>query len=161
MGRKICYTFSIRPDYLLKIGYVAHRMKGKAIDVDMYQRMISRARLKKIATFITEGGNFPTNIVINVRDRKFVEFKRGEQETQDDGALFGWLTLRPAYGCAWIIDGQHRLFAYSGHEMATKAHLNVLAYEALSSSDQAQMFVDINSEQRKVKRSLLVELDAD
>lgn len=161
MGKNTCYTFSIRPDYLLKIGYVAHRAKGKAIDVDMYQRMISKSRLSKIAEYITEGGSFPTNIVINIRERRFAEFQRGEQKSEEEGALFGWLILRPAYGCAWIIDGQHRLFAYSGHDRATKAHLNVLAYEALPSSEQAQMFVDINSEQRKVKRSLLVELDAD
>lgn len=161
MGKNICYTFSIKPEYLLKIGYVAHRAKGKAIDVDMYQRMISKERLRKIADYITDGGTFPTNIVVNIRERRFAEFQRGEQKGDEEGSLFGWLTLRTAYGCAWIIDGQHRLFAYSGHERATKAHLNVLAYEALSSSEQAQMFVDINSEQRKVKRSLLVELDAD
>ena len=161
MGKNTCYTFSIRPEYLLKIGYVAHRAKGKAIDVDMYQRMISKGRLRKIAEYITEGGTFPTNIVINIREKKYAEFQRGEQKGDEHGALFGWLILRPAYGCAWIIDGQHRLFAYSGHDRADKAHLNVLAYEALSASDQAQMFVDINSEQRKVKRSLLVELDAD
>lgn len=161
MGKNICYTFSIKPEYLLKIGYVAHRLKGKAIDVDMYQRMISKGRLRSIAQFISAGGSFPTNIVVNIRERRYAEFQRGEQKGGDDGALFGWLILRPAYGCAWIIDGQHRLFAYSGNDRADKAHLNVLAYEALSSSEQAQMFVDINSEQRKVKRSLLVELDAD
>lgn len=162
MGRNVCYTFSVRPEYLLKIGYVAHRAKGKAIDVDMYQRMISKGRLKAISAFISDGGSFPTNIVVNIRERRYAEFQRGEQkENSEDGSLFGWLVLRPAYGCAWIIDGQHRLFAYSGHDRATKDHLNVLAYEALSSSDQAQMFVDINSEQRKVKRSLLVELNAD
>lgn len=161
MGKNTCYTFSIKPEYLLKIGYVAHRAKGKAIDVDMYQRMISKSRLRKIAEYISEGGTFPTNIVVNIRERKYAEFQRGEQKGDEEGAVFGWLILRPAYGCAWVIDGQHRLFAYSGHEWSSKAHLNVLAYEALSSSEQAQMFVDINSEQRKVKRSLLVELDAD
>ena len=122
--------------------------------------MISRGRLRKIAEYITDGGSFPTNIVINIREKRFAEFHRGEQKGDEESALFGWLMLRPAYGCAWIIDGQHRLFAYSGHERSGKAHLNVLAYEALSAAEQAQMFVDINSEQRKVKRSLLVELDA-
>lgn len=161
MGRNICYNFAIRPEYLLKIGYVAHRAKGKAVDVDMYQRMISKGRLRRIAEYISEGGTFPTNIVINIRESRYAEFQKGEQRGTGEGAVFGWLTLRPAYGCAWIIDGQHRLFAYSGHDRAAKAYLNVLAYEALSSSEQAQMFVDINSEQRKVKRSLLVELDAD
>lgn len=161
MGKCWCYTFSILPEYLLKISYVAHRAKGKAIDVDMYQRMVSKSRLRKIRSFISDGGVFPTNIVVNIREKRYAEFQKGDHVDEDSGATFGWLTLRPAYGCAWIIDGQHRLFAYSGHEWSAKAHLNVLAYEALSSGEQAQMFVDINSEQRKVKRSLLVELDAD
>jgi DGQHR domain-containing protein len=151
----------VHPEYLLKIAYVAHRAKGKAIDVDMYQRMVKKGRLKKIAEYISEDGIFPTNIVVNIRNKKYVRFDVGNQEGDPSCARFGWLTMLPTYGCAWIIDGQHRLFAYSGHERANKTYLNVLAFESLSSSQQARMFVDINSEQKNVKRALLVELDAD
>ena len=162
MGPFTCYTFSVRPDYLLKIAYVAHRAKGKVFDIDSYQRMLSKARLHNIADYITEDGIFPTNIVINVTETKYLRFERGKQEGErrDAGGTFGWLTLSPTYGAAWIIDGQHRLFAYSGHPRAGTSYLNVLAFEALSPSKQTQQFVDINSEQRRVKRSLLVELDA-
>ncbi len=72
----------------------------------------------------------------------------------------GWLDIRCAYKSAWIIDGQHRLFAYSGHVQAAKARLSVLAFEKLPSSTQAQLFVDINAEQKSVKQSLLQELYA-
>jgi DGQHR domain-containing protein len=162
MGSLTCYTFSVRPDYLLKIAYVAHRAKGKAFDVDAYQRMLSKYRLKKIADYISDDGVFPTNIVINVADQKHLRFDRGKQEgaLDDTGGQFGWLTLSPTYGSAWVIDGQHRLFAYSGHERASSSYLNVLAFQGLSPSRQTELFVDINSEQRRVKRSLLVELDA-
>ncbi|HEY0025530.1 MAG TPA: DGQHR domain-containing protein [Longimicrobium sp.] len=160
VGTLTCYTFAIRPDYLLKIAYVAHRAKGKAIDLDAYQRMISKSRLRAIGQYISEEGVFPTNIVVNLEKDRVVQFERGKQEGDTDGALFGWLTLHPSYGAAWIIDGQHRLFAYSGHPRATSSYLNVLAFAGLSASRQAQMFVDINSEQRRMKRSLLVELDA-
>jgi DGQHR domain-containing protein len=161
MGRDVCYTFSVKPAYLLKIAYVAHRAKGKAVDVDMYQRMVKKGRLKRIAQFIADDGVFPTNIVVNIRHKKYARFDVGAREADQADARFGWLTLTPAYACAWIIDGQHRLYAYSGHKRAGKSYLNVLAFEGLSSAKQAQMFVDINSEQRKVKRALLVELDAD
>jgi len=154
------FMFAVRPDYLLKISYVAHRAKGKAIDVDAYQRMISKNRLKQIGEYITADGTFPNNIVINFEQSKFMRFEKGKQEGEDAGAQFGWLTLQPAYGAAWIIDGQHRLYAYSGHARATTSSLSVLAFAGLSPSKQAQLFVDINSEQRRVKRSLLVELDA-
>jgi DNA sulfur modification protein DndB len=160
MGGLTCYTFAIRPEYLLKVSYIAHRAKGKAVDLDAYQRMISKSRLRKIADYITTEGVFPTNIVVNVEKERYLRFERGKQEGDDQGALFGWLTLSPTYGAAWIIDGQHRLFAYSGHPRASSSYLGVLAFAGLSASKQAQLFVDINSEQRRVKRSLLVELDA-
>ena len=162
MGPLVCYTFSVRPDYLLKVAYISHRAKGKAFDVDSYQRMLRKSRLKRIGEFITDDGIFPTNIVVNIEDRRQLRFDRGRQEgtDSDTGGLFGWLTLSPTYGSAWIIDGQHRLFAYSGHLRASTSYLNVLAFEALSASKQTELFVDINSEQRRVTRSLLIELDA-
>src|SRR5206468_744556 len=48
MGGYNCYTFSVSPSYLLKIAFVSHRAKGKASDIDTYQRMIRKSRLNKI-----------------------------------------------------------------------------------------------------------------
>jgi DNA sulfur modification protein DndB len=159
MGGYTCYTFSIPPEYLLKIGYVSHRSKGRGSDVSTYQRMIQKSRLLKIRKYIDENGIFPTNIVINF-DKK-PNFDRGEQEAEQESGLMGWLDIRSAYKSAWIIDGQHRLFAYSGHPKATKARLSVMAFEALPASMQAKMFIDINAEQKSVRQSLLQELYAD
>ncbi len=164
MGGFHCYTFSISPEYLLKISYVSHRSKGKASDIDTYQRMLTRSRLSKIRQYITEDGLFPTNVVVNL-DNKRLNFERvhqdaGEEVRQESGVL-GWLDIRPTYKSAWIIDGQHRLFAYSGHERASKSLLSVLAFEGLPPSEQARLFIDINSKQKRVKQSLLQELHAE
>jgi DNA sulfur modification protein DndB len=70
MGGANCYTFSISPEYLLKIAYVSHRAKGKASDVNTYQRMISKGRLNKIRQYIDDDGIFPTNIVVNLEKNK-------------------------------------------------------------------------------------------
>ena len=128
MGRHDCYSFSIEPEYLLKIAYVAHRARGKGTDIDAYQRLIKKSRLKKIKEFISADGIFPTNIVVNVEKGRYARFDRGKQKKDGPGGRYGWLTLYPSYGTAWIIDGQHRLFAYSGHERATTSYLNVLAF---------------------------------
>lgn len=161
MGSYTCYSFAVKPEYLLKIAYVAHRAKGKALDVDAYQRLVSKTRLKRIAEYISgEDGIFPTNIVVNIEKTRHVQFDRGKQDGDSTGGVFGWLSLRPSYGSAWIIDGQHRLFAYSGHPRAKTSYIHVLAFEGLQPPKQAQLFVSINSEQKRVKRSLLVELDA-
>ncbi len=158
MGGYTCYTFSIPPEYLLKISYVSHRSKGRGSDISTYQRMIQKSRLQKIRDYIDKKNIFPTNIVINFDIKP--DFYRGQQETEQESGLMGWLDIRSAYKSAWIIDGQHRLFAYSGHPQASKARLSVLAFEALPASTQAQLFIDINAEQKSVKQSLLQELYA-
>ena len=156
MGRFTCYTFSIPPEYLLKISYVSHRSKGRGSDITTYQRMIQKSRLQKIRRYIDEKNIFPTNIVINFDFEP--DFQQVRQETEHESGVMGWLEIKSAYKSAWIIDGQHRLFAYSGHPQASKARLSVLAFEMLPPSDQSQLFIDINHEQKSVKQSLLREL---
>jgi DGQHR domain-containing protein len=161
MGGFNCYSFSITPDYLLKISYVSHRSKGKRSDVSTYQRMLQKGRLNKIREYITEEGIFPTNIVINI-DKNRLQFERIHQEgDSEESGIAGWLSIRPTYKSAWIIDGQHRLFAYSGHERAARSRLSVLAFDGLDPSEQAKLFIDINAKQKSVKRSLLQELYAE
>jgi len=164
MGGAYCYTFSISPEYLLKIAYVSHRSKGKASDINTYQRMLNKRRLSDIAEYISEDGIFPTNIVINIEKNR-LNFQRVHQDPDPkrdpDSGLLGWLTVRPTYKSAWIIDGQHRLFAYSGHERAEQSLVSVLAFEGLLPSKQAELFVDINSRQKRVPPSLLQELYAE
>lgn len=164
MGRYNCYTFPISPEYLLKISYVSHRSKGKASDVHTYQRMVAKSRLKSIKTYISEDGIFPTNIVVNL-EKKCIDFQKTKQENSmddsDASGVSGWLNLRPTYKSAWIIDGQHRLFAYSGHPRAKSGHLSVLAFEGIPPSAQARLFIDINAKQKSVKQSLLQELFAE
>ena len=161
LGGGEAYMFAISPEYLLKISYVSHRSKGKGSDIDTYQRMMKRSRLRKIHEFIEEHGTFPTNIVVNI-DTKRLQFYKTKQEGDGAGdvesGVLGWLDIRPAYKSAWIIDGQHRLFGYSGSKSAAKARLAVLAFSGLKPSEQAGMFININSKQKSVKQSLLQEL---
>lgn len=164
IGGVSAYTFAINPEYLLKISYVSHRSKGKASDVNTYQRMVSKGRLATIKKYISDDGVFPTNIVLNI-DKNRLNFERVKQANSKtdelDSGTLGWLDIKPAYKSAWIIDGQHRLYAYSGHEKANHSHLSVLAFEGLSASKQAQLFIDINAKQKSVKQSLLQELYAE
>jgi DNA sulfur modification protein DndB len=98
MGGTPCYTFSISPEYLLKIAYVSHRAKGKASDVTTYQRMLSKSRLSKIRQYIEEDGIFPTNIVLNI-DKNRLSFQRSSQEedaSADHGTASSFRLLRPS-----------------------------------------------------------------
>jgi DNA sulfur modification protein DndB len=164
IGGGDAYMFAISPEFLLKISYISHRQKGKGSDIDTYQRMMKRSRLRTIREFIEEQGVFPTNIVLNIESR-MLRFDRTTQEGEGAGdtesGVLGWLHIRATYKAAWIIDGQHRLFGYSGSTKAARSRLAVLAFSGLKPGDQAGMFISINSKQKSVKQSLLQELYAE
>lgn len=159
MGSVIFYSFVIEPEKLLKIAYISHRGKTSEESVKTYQRMAKRKRLKKIAEYITEKeGIFPTSIVLNVETaNKGLKFDQAA-EMAGKNAVLGTLHLPNRLKTAWLIDGQHRLFAYSGLQEAKTATLPVIAFEDLDASIQQQLFIDINGEQVRVPKNLLVDL---
>lgn len=164
LGPTRCFSFALTPEKLLKIAYVSHRAKGSATDVDTYQRLLRRSRITDIKDYITNrGGYFPTNIVLNIRTRRPLHFDKGAvpDNVDETSGEIGWLTLPAEYKAAWVIDGQHRLFAYANTAEARTAELSVLAFENLNESEQARLFVDINAKQKSVKQNLLVELWAE
>lgn len=155
MGGVTFYNFLISPFDLLKVSYISHKGNG-ANDLETYQRMVKPSRLRNIATFIDNGGQFPTNIVVNFKTKKNqLRFKKTESF---EDTTFGMLTLPGQYGSAWVIDGQHRLYGFAFAERAKNHVIPVLAYENLPAPQEMQLFVDINCEQVKVSRSLLNEI---
>ncbi|MGA1854987.1 DGQHR domain-containing protein [Azospirillum sp. 11R-A] len=160
MGGTTFYNFLISPYELLKIAYISHKATG-VNDLDTYQRMVKPSRLKAIANYIDEDGQFPTNIVINFKTKHPLEFQKGPSQH----GSFGTLKLPGLYGSAWVIDGQHRLYGFAFAKKGKKHLVPVLAYENLPSMQERKLFIDINSEQVKVPKSLLreiyAELDAD
>lgn len=166
MGGHTYYTFVLSPDDLLKIGYVHHR-SGPSSFLDLansYQRMIKKSRIRKIEQFIQEGGFFPGSIIINLhhgllKKETLGDKKHLEQLRQNVKPVV--ITLPPYYGCAWIIDGQHRLYGFADLEQKHKETIPVLAFVSESSSIETKMFVDINKNQKSIGANLLWDLYED
>ena len=158
-GRKRFYQFAIEPERLLKLAYVSHRAKIDAEAIGTYQRLLKKKRLKDIAQHINEtGGVFPTNVVVNFRQARGLRFDQSGP-SGDDPTVLGTLHLPNTYKCAWIIDGQHRLYGFSLSERASRGKVPVLAFEGLDPAEEVKLFVDINTKQVRVPRSLLVQLE--
>lgn len=158
-GNKRFYQFTIEPARLLKLAYISHRAKIDGTAVGTYQRLLKKKRLKDIAEHINEtGGVFPTNVVVNFRNAKDLRFDQSGPIT-DDPTVVGTLHLPNIYKCAWVIDGQHRLYGFSLSDRATKGKIPVLAFENLPAEQELQLFVDINNKQVRVPKSLLVQLE--
>ncbi|RLD60172.1 MAG: hypothetical protein DRJ01_10120 [Bacteroidetes bacterium] len=161
MGKETFYNFLIKPKELIKIAYVSHKASRDIERLDTYQRMLKPNRLKEIAEFVDKGGQFPTNIVVNLKSKRNIRFVPKDKIGNSE---FGVLYLPSTFSSCWIIDGQHRLYGYMQSERAKKEHdkttFPVLAYENMKSSKEASLFVDINCKQVKVTRRLLNELYA-
>ena len=162
IGKILFFNFLIKPHDLLKIAYISHKKGDDIDDFDTYQRMLQPTRLKKIGAYIDSGGQFPTNIVVNIKTDKRIRF---DKIKNIGTSSYGQLYLPSQYASAWIIDGQHRLYGYSYSKRSSKKEEDttvfpVLAYVNKPSEQEAQMFIDINCEQVKVSRNLLNEIYA-
>lgn len=156
MGGRFFYSFLISAKELLSYAYVHHRKLAGIVEASQaYQRMLKSTRLKQIARFLDiEEGYFANSIIVNFsKPLGWIQ-----KEAAEDVAV-GEVTLPGYYGCAWIIDGQHRLYGIASSK--TDIVVPVLACESMEQKDQANLFVDINEKQKKVPPDLLWDLYSD
>lgn len=165
IGGYTFYAFAIEPARLLPISFVAHRMMTNQETLLTYQRILNKKRLQSIREYVEkEKGLFPNSIIVNFRThggKDALRFDRSGMEEKDTDAMPGYLYLPNKYKSAFVIDGQHRLYGFSGTNAASKVTIPVIAFENLEPTSQARIFVDINSKQVKVPKNLLNDLYAD
>lgn len=156
MGGRYFYSFLISAKELLNYTYVHHRKLTDIVEASQaYQRMLRSTKLKEIKRFIDdEEGYFANSIIINFSK----QLKWNKKETIGN-ATVGEVILPEYYGCAWIIDGQHRL--YGAASAKTDIMVPVLAFENMEPIEQANLFVEINEKQKKVPSDLLWDLYSD
>ena len=150
------YSFVASPKDLLEICYVARRESG---DEKYYQRLINQSKLNKIASYIRKGKSFANNIIVAI-PQEIAKDTHFEDKTTLHNVNFGELTIPKTYRSLWIIDGQHRLYGYSGVKgpLTPKDVLQVAAIENVDIEEQRELFIKINKEQSPVQTDLLWDL---
>lgn len=163
MGGHTYYSFSIEPLTMLKISYVLHRNKTLDIHKPTYQRIIKRARLNEINSFINKGGFFPNSILVNVtnKNKRHLNFNPIAKQSDATISALGILSLPQQFGCAHIIDGQHRLYGYANSKYIKTNTIPVVLFENLEGEKQVQLFMQINENQKAVSKQLRHLLNAD
>lgn len=160
MGGLTYYTFVIEPERLLKLSFILHRNSANHDEMPTYQRLIQKNRLQKIREFVEadNGHNFfPNSLIVSIDSgRTGLKFDLAEKNIQVEGSSskIGRLTLPQCYHSIYVIDGQHRLYGYSGTKYAQKNTIPVVAFVDLDKDKQVKMFMDINENQKKVSKSL-------
>ena len=137
------YTLSIPSEVLAETCYVTDRYKDP---VEGFQRTLNIKKAEQIAHYIdNDGGTIPTSVILSAQPdadvkiltRKTISFKN----------------LKNAF---LVIDGQHRIW---GYRMAQNSlRVPVVIYKGLDKSQEARLFIDINSKQTPVPSALLLDI---
>ena len=171
-SKKRSFTFSISPEDMLKISTVAHsRQKNIYLanqdNEKYYQRLLKKGRIKSISNFLKESNqSFPNNILVSYRGEEGLDFtpdNKADMEESIIGNVPGTLSFYKCPGTFHVIDGQHRLFGYTGLDKDSKIRnehrLIVTAFEGLKVEDEAKLFLEINNEAKAVAPSLIMEIE--
>lgn len=163
-GNVNVYNFVMNPKDLIEIAFVARR---EVKNERYYQRMINKDRLTRMARYIEDGGRFPNNIIIAFDENLPVKFSpvKGPNYSMTDwpyeGIAYGILEFPKDYRSCWIIDGQHRLYAFVNLKKDFYFHMPITAFEHLNIEEQRKFFLDINKNQKPVDPDLLWDLSGD
>lgn len=158
LGGKTAYMFSALAKDILRIAFVNHRDLRDPSGAPSYQRIVKPSRLRQIGEFLDDKKFFPNTILLNFHRKPVFE-----QTAKDDvsSVAFGNLILPDRYKSCWVIDGQHRLYGttYTREEYTTP--LFFIGFDAVSASEEANIFVEINSKQATVPPTLLSALEGE
>ncbi|HEV2818117.1 MAG TPA: DGQHR domain-containing protein [Allosphingosinicella sp.] len=158
LGGSTAYLFSALAKDILRVAFVNHRDLRDPSGAPSYQRIMKPTRLKEIAEFLDGGGFFPNTILLNFHRKPIFE-----QQAKDEisSIAFGNLILPDRYKSCWIIDGQHRLYGTTYTSADYDTPLFFIGFDAVTASEEANIFVQINSKQATVPPTLLSALDGE
>lgn len=140
------YTLTMPSDVLARCSFVSNRFEDPE---EGFQRRLDKKRAQEIADYIDSGfGTIPSAVVLSAQEDaclrdigkgKTVEFKVGPKSFL-------------------VLDGQHRVYGFSLANTALR--VPVVIYNGLSRSEEARLFIDINTKQRPVPNELLLDIKA-
>src|SRR5258706_2115125 len=110
-----------------------------------FQRALDQQRADEIANYIDTGfGTIPVSIVLSAQPEADLRYNSRTQV----------LSFKKHPRAFLILDGQHRVYGFS---RATKRlRVPVVIYNTLNRSQEARLFIDINTKQRPVPNELLL-----
>lgn len=150
LGQLEAFVFMMKVKDLEFIHYVARR--GQDEEAGAVQRVLSTIRLKSIESYVLKGNIFYTPFFVNWTNEEY-------PITIDDNST---IKIPLIARSAQILDGQHRI---AGLELASgnnseigEREVLVILTNGLDTLKAAEIFLNINTEQRPVQRSLIYDL---
>lgn len=143
-GQHRFYTLSMPSDVLAESCMVEPRYADPA---EGFQRALDEKRARDIAAYIDSGlGTIPSSIVLSAQPEADLQYNRTNRT----------LSFKRLARSFLILDGQHRVY---GFRLATsKLRVPVVIYNGLTRTEEARLFMDINTKQRPVPNELILDI---
>ena len=157
-GQNEIFLLGIHPSRLIRMGYVFRRTEERT---GSYQRILKANKLEDLKKFYGATKNLLlANSVIIVFDEN-----ENIQKKINWNAKEKKLSFPTEYCCAWIIDGQHRIYGFNettykkiNLEREENFKIPVVAFKKLDLAKQSSTFVDINYNQNRINPVLIHDL---
>jgi DGQHR domain-containing protein len=114
-----------------------------------FQRRLDEKRAEEIAKYIDEDrGSIPTAVILSAQDEADLE-RNIPNKT---------ISFKKDKRAFLIIDGQHRVWGFIKAKKNKNLRIPVVIYEGLSRVEEAQLFIDINRNQKEVPPELILDV---
>lgn len=148
-GEIPAYTFSMKVKDLIPMYYVA--VRGKDKEEGAVQRVLNSRRISSIKNYILEGNTFFSSFILNWTD-----------QSDNISVIDGIINVPEIPASIQVIDGQHRLAGFEAamEEDASVGETEILVTlcSRLTTQAAARIFLNINTEQKPVPKSLMYDL---
>lgn len=143
------YTFTMKVKDVVAIYYVA--VRGVDQEEGAVQRVLNKRRIGDIKEFILSGHTFFNSFILNWTEDNY-------KPTFDQGSV----SVPIINSSAQVIDGQHRIAGFEAaieeDESVGERDIIITLCMSLTTQKAAEIFLNINTEQRPVPKSLMYDL---
>ena len=145
-GKHKFYTLTMHIEALARTCFVSTREENPK---DGFQRTLDKKRAQEIADYIDSGvGVIPNSIVLSTQDAANLIYSSRNRSVSFEDTPNAFL----------ILDGQHRVYGFRLSKSDLKLRVPVVIFEGLSRTDEARLFIDINTKQKPVPSELLLDI---
>ncbi len=143
-ANKQFFSLTMPTDILANCSYVTTRDEDRDTG---FQRVLDKRRAQDIAQYIDSGvGTIPGSIILSAQPDAAIKLVGGSKTIEFSYTPKSFL----------VLDGQHRVFGFSLAETALR--VPVVIYSGLTPTEEARLFIDINTKQRQVPNELLLDI---
>lgn len=114
-----------------------------------FQRTLDESRAKSIAEYIRTGGTIPSSIILSAQPDSGLSYNSKNKT----------ITFNELQNSFLILDGQHRVYGFRKLlNEGVKYRVPVIIYNDLTTTQEARIFIDINTLQKPVPKELLLDI---